>query len=81
MVGGTAGLVAGEVYDLVINAGTVDSVSAVGYKVGELVVETTSQAAQRVYAENGYVVATTTNNSATSWNLTEIVDAQTAEPR
>lgn len=76
------GFEAGKHYTLVIGAGTVDSVSVVGTVVGEFIIETASELAQRQFREKmypGHVVSTTTNNSTTSINLTEIVDAQTTK--
>lgn len=76
------GFEAGKHYTLTIGAGTVDSVSVVGQPVGEFIIETAAQLAQRQYLEKvypGHVVSTTTNNSTTSINLTEIVDAQSTK--
>lgn len=74
------GYEAGKHYTFTIGAGTVDSVSVVGTVVYECMVETAAELAQRQFAEKMYpnhVVATTTGNTTSAINLTEIVDAQT----
>ena len=76
------GYEAGKTYEAVITTGTVDSVSVVGMKVYEFTIETAAQAAQRVYAEKVYLthlVTTTTGNTTGRINLTDFLDAQTAD--
>ena len=77
------GYEAGKTYDLVISAGTVDSVSVVGQKVGEFQVESVQSMASRLFAEAMWptspVVVTDTGNDVNRLNLTDFVDAQTTD--
>lgn len=79
IVAATAGLVAGETYDVYIAAGTVDSVSAVGVAVDRFRVETATELAIREMNEAlfpGHVLSTQTGVSdGTQINLTGIVDS------
>lgn len=74
------GYEAGKVYGVVIDTGTVDSVSVVGEVVYEFRIETAAELAAREYNEKlfpNHVIATTTSNDTTHINLAEIVDADT----
>lgn len=78
------GYEAGKTYYITIGAGTVDSVSVVGQVVGEFRVETVAERAQRLimaalYPSGVEITATTTSNSTTAINLTDVVDAQTPD--
>lgn len=78
------GFEAGKTYYLTIGAGTIDSVSVVGQVVGEFRIETVAERAQRLimaalYPAGVEITATTTSNSTTAINLTDVVDAQTPD--
>ena len=76
VVAATAGLVAGAIYDMVVGVGTIDSVSAVGMIVDRFQVETAAELAAREWQEAMYpdhVVATTTGNTTSLINLTEML--------
>lgn len=77
------GFEAGKVYSVVIDTGTVDSVSVVGEQVYEFYVETAAQTAARLFYESVYptgcVIATVTGNTTGRINLSDVLDAQTTD--
>ena len=80
IVASTAGLVAGETYQLYIAAGTVDSVSAVGVVVDEFQVETATELAVRQLQEAFFPTATlgaSASHSPTVIDMTGILPAST----
>jgi hypothetical protein len=77
------GYAAGTHYTVVIEAGTVDSVSVVGQEVGQFQIETVAEAAQRALGESlfgaGHVLGASGSHTATAIDLTGVVDANTAD--
>lgn len=74
------GFEAGKTYDVVIDTGTVDSVSAVGEKVYEFRIESASELAARLLRDTMYPAATlgaSASHSTTVIDMTGAIDAQT----
>lgn len=74
------GYEAGKVYGVVIDTGTVDSVSVVGEVVYEFRIETASELAARLLREAMYPAATlgaSASHSTTVIDMTGVLDAQT----
>jgi hypothetical protein len=77
------GYEAGKTYAVVLDTGTVDSVSAVGEVVYEFQIETVAERAQRALGESlfgaGHVLGASGSHSQTAIDLTGVVDADTAD--
>ncbi len=77
------GYEAGKTYGVVVDTGTVDSVSVVGEVIYEFYVETAAQTAARLFYESVYptgcVISTTTGNTTGRINLTDVLDAQSTD--
>ena len=78
------GYEAGKTYQVYIDAGTVDTVSVVGSVVYEFQIESVAERASRLALEALYptgveITATTTGNTTGRINLTDVLDAQTAD--
>lgn len=75
---------AGKTYSVYITTGTVSGVSAIGEKVYEFRIETVQEQAARLLQENLWpttpvIPTTTTGNTTGRINVTDLVDAQTAD--